>query len=63
VAARVAEVTAGTYALREERLAYPGASAGVVAVRFLSVDQAIGAADAAMYEAKRERQRAQKSAN
>jgi diguanylate cyclase len=63
VAARVAEVTAGTYALREERLAYPGASAGVVAVRFLSVDQAIGAADAAMYEAKRERQRAQKTAS
>jgi diguanylate cyclase len=61
VAARIAEVTEGTYALRATRLAYPGASAGVVAVRFVSVDQAIGAADAAMYEAKRERQRALKT--
>jgi diguanylate cyclase len=58
LAARAAEATAGMYALREARLSYPGASAGVVAVRFLSVDQALGAADAAMYEAKRGRQHA-----
>ncbi|WP_310591178.1 sensor domain-containing diguanylate cyclase [Paraburkholderia sp. DHOC27] len=56
LATRAAAVTAGVYTLREARLTYSGASAGVVAVRFLSVDQAIGAADAAMYQAKRERQ-------
>jgi diguanylate cyclase len=58
LAARAAEVTAGTYALRDTRLTYPGVSAGVVAVRFLSVDQALTLADAAMYRAKRERQQA-----
>lgn len=61
LAARATEATAGTYSLREAHLMYPGASAGVVAVRFLSVDQAIGAADAAMYQAKRERQHAKNS--
>ncbi|MFM0736090.1 sensor domain-containing diguanylate cyclase [Paraburkholderia xenovorans] len=61
LAARVAEVSAGAYLLKETHLTYPGASAGVVAVRFVSVDQAIGAADAAMYHMKRERQRMQKS--
>jgi diguanylate cyclase len=60
LAVRIVEMSAGTYSLRDVRLAYPGASAGVVAVRFLSVDQAIGAADAAMYHVKRERQRMQK---
>lgn len=58
LAIRAAEVTAGAYALRETRLTYPGVSTGVVAVRFLSVDQALGLADAAMYRAKRERQQA-----
>lgn len=55
LAARAADITAGVYPLRDVRLAYPGASAGVVAVRFVSVDQAIAAADAAMYEVKRAR--------
>ncbi|PQV47565.1 diguanylate cyclase [Paraburkholderia sp. BL21I4N1] len=56
LAARAAEVTAGAYSLRDTRLTYSGVSAGVVAVRFLSVDQALGQADAAMYLAKRARQ-------
>ncbi len=62
LAARAAEVTAGTYALHDARLTYPGVSAGVVAVRFLSVDQALALADAAMYRAKRERQQAKPDA-
>jgi diguanylate cyclase len=61
LATRAAEVTAGAYPLGDTLLTYPGASAGVVAVRFLSVDQAIGAADAAMYQVKRERQHTKKS--
>ncbi|WP_322013192.1 diguanylate cyclase domain-containing protein [Paraburkholderia sp. J12] len=55
LAARAAAVTAGAYRLRETQLHYPGASAGIVAVRFMSVDQALGVADAAMYDVKRER--------
>lgn len=55
-AARAAELTAGVYSLRDTGLTYSGVSAGVVAVRFLSVDQALGQADAAMYLAKRVRQ-------
>lgn len=58
LAARAVEVTAGSYSLRDAHVMYPGTSAGVVAVRFMSVDQAIGAADAAMYQAKRERRHA-----
>ncbi|WP_118179318.1 sensor domain-containing diguanylate cyclase [Paraburkholderia phosphatilytica] len=56
LAARVAAATAGNYSLRTVQLPFAGASAGVVAVRFLSVEQALGLADEAMYQAKRERQ-------
>jgi len=56
LAARATEATAGVYSLRDRHIKYAGVSAGVVAVRFMSVDQALGLADAAMYRAKRERQ-------
>jgi diguanylate cyclase len=52
---RACAVTAGVYALRNERIAYPGASAGVVAVRFVTAEQALELADAKMYQRKRQR--------
>jgi len=55
LAARAEAVTAGTYALGDRQLAFAGVSAGVVAARFVSVDQALNLADTAMYRAKRAR--------
>ncbi|WP_345817626.1 diguanylate cyclase (plasmid) [Paraburkholderia sp. PREW-6R] len=57
LAAQARAVTAGSYTLRGSRIDYPGASAGVVAVRFVSVGQAIELADAAMYQSKKDRRR------
>jgi diguanylate cyclase len=52
---RASEVTRGLYALGGKSIDYAGVSAGVIAVRLVSVDQAIELADAAMYQEKRQR--------
>lgn len=58
LARRAAQVTAGTYSLGGEHVPYEGVSAGVVAVRSASVDEALELADAAMYRVKRARREA-----
>jgi diguanylate cyclase len=52
---RASEITRGLYALGGSAVEYAGVSAGVIAVRFMSVDQALELADAAMYREKRQR--------
>jgi diguanylate cyclase len=54
---RASEVTRGLYALAGRTVDYAGVSAGVIAVRRVSVDQALELADAAMYREKRLRKR------
>ncbi|RDV00863.1 GGDEF domain-containing protein [Trinickia dinghuensis] len=58
LAIRAAETTAGIYSLDGAHVAFQGVSAGVVAVRVATVDEALELADAAMYRAKRSRQKA-----
>ncbi|HTJ95407.1 MAG TPA: sensor domain-containing diguanylate cyclase [Pararobbsia sp.] len=55
LARRLSSASAGHYALRGVQLQFRGASAGIVAVRSVSVDQALELADAAMYRIKRDR--------
>lgn len=55
--ARIAEAGRGTRLSGEHAANAFGLSVGVVAVRFMSADQAISLADTAMYEHKRERKR------
>ncbi|HVE10288.1 MAG TPA: sensor domain-containing diguanylate cyclase [Paraburkholderia sp.] len=62
LAERSVSVTSGRYPLRQTELEYAGVSAGVVAVRFVSVDQALELADAAMYRHKQMRKDARKAA-
>lgn len=52
---RASEVTRGLYTLGGRAVQYAGVSAGVIAVRLMSVDQALELADAAMYREKRQR--------
>lgn len=52
---RASEVTRGLYALAGKTVDYAGVSAGVIAVRLVSVDQALELADAALYCEKRQR--------
>ena len=52
---RASEATRGIYALAGRTIDYAGVSAGVIAVRLVSVDQALELADAAMYREKRKR--------
>lgn len=52
---RAAEVTKGVYRFDGKTIDYVGVSAGVIAVRLMSVDQALALADAAMYDEKRRR--------
>lgn len=52
---RASEVTRGIYRLGGKTIDYAGVSAGVIAVRLMSVDQALELADAAMYRDKRQR--------
>ncbi|MFK4445877.1 diguanylate cyclase [Caballeronia udeis] len=52
---RASEVTCGLYTLGGRSVEYAGVSAGVIAVRLMSVDQALELADAAMYSEKRRR--------
>lgn len=56
--ARTAAATQGRFVVREQTLDYPGASVGLAIIRpaTLNAEQALDQADAAMYEAKRERQ-------
>jgi diguanylate cyclase len=58
---RAVSATSGRYMLRQKDLEYAGVSAGVVAVRFVSVDQALELADAAMYRHKQMRKSARKA--
>ncbi|GAB2904658.1 GGDEF domain-containing protein [Paraburkholderia jirisanensis] len=58
---RAVSATSGRYMLRQKEIAYAGVSAGVVAVRFVSVDQALELADAAMYRHKQMRKGARKA--
>lgn len=58
IRARIAEAGSGTSAYGE----HAGLSVGVVAVRFVTADQAIALADTAMYEDKRERKRRRREA-
>lgn len=64
IAARLSAATAGDYVLSSVSLNYTGAPAGGVAVRFLTVAQALDQADQQMYRIKRARDavRAGKSA-
>ncbi|WP_322069712.1 GGDEF domain-containing protein [Paraburkholderia bannensis] len=55
IASRLSAVTAGDYVLASVSLSYSGAQAGGVAVRFLSVAQALDLADQQMYRVKRAR--------
>jgi diguanylate cyclase len=59
---RIAEAGRGTRLSGEHPVDAFGLSVGVVAVRFVSADQAMSLADAAMYEHKRERKRARREA-
>jgi len=59
---RAVGATSGRYMLRQKEMDYAGVSAGVVAVRFVSVDQALELADAAMYRHKQMRKGARKAA-
>jgi diguanylate cyclase len=52
---RIAEATTGIYQLSDVTLNYPGVSVGIVAVRGMTVEQALEAADEAMYRDKRAR--------
>lgn len=61
-AARVANATKGKYQLGENEIDYAGVSAGIVAVRFVSVDQALELADAAMYRRKQARKQTRQTA-
>jgi diguanylate cyclase len=64
VASSLSLVTSGDYALPNVRLHYEGATTGCVAVRFLTVAQALGQADQELFRLKRLRSdvRASKSA-
>jgi diguanylate cyclase len=57
IRARLADAARGPFVLGGDTVDYGGLSVGAVAVRFVSADQAIGLADTAMYECKRERKR------
>jgi diguanylate cyclase len=59
---RIAEAGRGTRLSGEHPADAFGLSVGVVAVRFVSADQAISLADAAMYEHKRDRKRSRREA-
>ncbi|WP_321817398.1 MULTISPECIES: GGDEF domain-containing protein [unclassified Paraburkholderia] len=61
VASSLATVTAGEYALSNVRLHYQGAAAGCVAVRFLTVAQALDQADQEVCRVKRLRDAARAS--
>ncbi len=52
---RVGQAASGSYLLGHRPVEHCGVSVGAVAVRFVSTDQAISLADAAMYEHKRAR--------
>jgi diguanylate cyclase len=52
---RALAATRGVYTLAGVTIDYAGVSAGVVAVRPVSVEQALELADAAMYREKRQR--------
>ncbi|RKP47805.1 GGDEF domain-containing protein [Pararobbsia silviterrae] len=52
---RLEEASAGTYSLLDVPVAFRGVSAGIVAIRSVSIDQALELADEVMYRAKQDR--------